>query len=83
MAFAFVCHPEVLPIYTELKEYVSCGWKRDWDCLELVWGKWMGPGLGGRVGNTIQVTWPVIHGCYGDIRGKKETPFFCQIVRMW
>lgn len=20
MAFAFVCHPEVLPIYTELKE---------------------------------------------------------------
>lgn len=23
MAFAFVCHPEVLPIYTELKEWVS------------------------------------------------------------
>lgn len=23
LAFAFVCHPEVLPIYSELKEYVS------------------------------------------------------------
>lgn len=25
LAFAFVCHPEVLPIYTELKKYVIYG----------------------------------------------------------
>jgi len=23
LAFAFVCHPEVLPIYTELRKYVK------------------------------------------------------------
>lgn len=23
LAFAFVCHPEVLPIYTELRKYVQ------------------------------------------------------------
>lgn len=42
MAFAFVCHPEVLPIYTELKEWVSVV-ERGAGTLSWFWEKQCGP----------------------------------------
>lgn len=37
LAFAFVCHPEVLPIYTELRKWVSLRWLEAYRCRMWQW----------------------------------------------